>query len=86
MGKIVGDKKKTIISFTQEEVKEITSDLNKKVAELTVENVKLNEEKDNLQEIIDNLNKKVAELTEKVIEAHEKADKKAKKEAEQSAE
>ena len=54
MGKIVGNKKKAIISFTQEEVKEITSDLNKKVAE----------------------------LTEKVIEAPDKADKKAKKEAE----
>ena len=35
MGKIIGDKKKIAITFTQEEVKKITSDLNLKVVELT---------------------------------------------------
>lgn len=86
MGKIVGDKKKTIISFTQEEVKEFTSDLNKKIAELTIENVKLNDEKDSLLEIIDNLNKKIAELTTKDNDAPEKVGKKTKKETEKLAE
>ena len=73
MGKIIGDKKKIAITFTQEEVKKITSDLNLKVVELTskneeltIENVKLNEEKEALQETINNLNLKVVELTSKV--------------------
>ena len=35
MGKIIGDKKKIAITFSQEEVKQITSDLNEKVVELT---------------------------------------------------
>ena len=74
MGKIIGDKKKVVASFTQEELNEITSDLNKKIAELTEENVKLREEKDCFQETIENLNKKIAELTEEV-------DKKAKKDS-----
>lgn len=37
MGKIIGDKKKVVVSFTQEELNEITSNLNKKIAELTEE-------------------------------------------------
>ena len=72
MGKIIGDKKKIAITFTQEEVRQITSDLNLKVVELTskneeltIENVKLNEEKEALQETINDLNLKVVELTSK---------------------
>ena len=53
MGKIIGDKKKVVVSFTQEDLNEITSNLNKKIAELTEENVKLSEEKDCFQETVE---------------------------------
>lgn len=73
MGKIIGGKKVSVKTFTEEEVSNITLDLNAKVVELTeevkrltVENVKLNDERDNLQEINNNLNAKVVELTEKI--------------------
>ncbi len=87
MGKIIGDKKKIAITFTQEEVKKITSDLNLKVVELTskneeltIENVKLNEEKEALQETINNLNLKVVELTSKVEKEKPEKGKKANEE------
>lgn len=35
MGKIIGNKKMPVISYSQEEVKEITNELNTKIVELT---------------------------------------------------
>ena len=76
MGKIIGEKKKVVVSFTQEDLNEITSNLNKKIAELTEENVRLSEEKDCFQETVENLNKKIAELTEEVDKKTKKDSKK----------
>ena len=44
MGRIIGNKKVTVISYSQAELKEITNELNAKIVELTEENVKLREE------------------------------------------
>ncbi len=65
MGRIIGNKKVTVISYSQAELKEITNELNAKIVELTEENVKLREEKENLTETNNELNAKIVELTEK---------------------
>lgn len=72
MGKIIGNKKITVISYSQEEVKEITNELNAKIVELTEANVKLSEERDILTETNVELNAKVVELTEALDKKNKK--------------
>ena len=72
MGKIIGNKKIAVISYSQEEVKEITNDLNAKIVELTEANVKLSEERDILTETNVELNAKIVELTEELGKKNKK--------------
>ena len=72
MGKIIGNKKIAVISYSQEEVKEITNDLNAKIVELTETNVKLSEERDILTETNVELNAKIVELTETLDKKNKK--------------
>lgn len=72
MGKIIGNKKIAVISYSQEEVKEITNDLNAKIVELTEANVKLSEERDILTETNVELNAKIVELTEALDKKNKK--------------
>lgn len=72
MGKIIGNKKIAVISYSQEEVKEITNDLNAKIVELTEANVKLSEERDILTETNVELNAKIVELTEALEKKNKK--------------
>jgi len=63
MGKIIGNKKVNIKTFTEEEVRTFTNDLNVKINELTAENVQVKDEFDAKNEVIENLNAKINELT-----------------------
>jgi hypothetical protein len=72
MGKIIGNKKMPVISYSQEEVKEITNELNAKIVELTETNVKLSEERDILTETNVELNAKIVELTEALEKKNKK--------------
>ena len=63
MGKIIGNKKVSVKVFTEDEVKELTNDLNAKITELTSENIKIKDEFDAKDEVIENLNAKITELT-----------------------
>ena len=72
MGRIIGEKKIVEKTFTKEEIEVITNDLNSKIVELsekvdnlTVENIKLKDENDQLVETNSNLNSKIVESSEK---------------------
>lgn len=72
MGRIIGEKKIVEKTFTKEEIEIITNDLNSKIVELlekvdnlTIENIKLKDENDQLVETNSNLNSKIVELSEK---------------------
>ena len=72
MGRIIGERKVVEKSFSQEEIETITNDLNSKIIELsekvdnlTIENVKLKDENDQLVETNNDLNSKIIELSEK---------------------
>ena len=62
----------SVISYSQEEVKEITNELNAKIVELTEANVKLSEERDILTETNVELNAKIVELTEALDKKNKK--------------
>ena len=72
MGRIIGERKSVEKTFTKEEIEIITNNLNSKIVELsekvdnlTIENIKLKDENDQLVETNSNLNSKIVELSEK---------------------
>lgn len=87
MGKIIGNKKVAEKLYTLAEVNEITNELNAKIVELakenetlSISNVSLKEENDQLTEVNNSLNAKIVELTET------KEPKKSKKDVEKTSE
>lgn len=87
MGRIIGNRKETEKLYTLVEVNEITNELNAKIIELTEEvekltlsNVNLKDENDQLTEANNELNAKIVELTET------KETKKSKKDEEKASE
>lgn len=83
MGKIIGGVKEKILTFTQEEVDNITKDFQERITELTaesekltMENIKVKDENDALIESNKGLNKKITELTAELKEIKDKSPKK----------